>query len=98
MNLGGEDDYGDSRWYTSRFSADGTWVVFANSGRGWIPRNVLDLGEGEEGESDFIPAIRTWRTDIGGGFDFGSFGLYVAKAVTNGSEKPNFFLRLGRRF
>jgi hypothetical protein len=98
VNLGGDDDYGDSRWYTSRFNADGTWVVFANSGRGWIPGKARDIATGETDESNGFPPIHTWRTDIGGGFDFGSFGLYVAKAVTNGSEKPNFYLRLGRRF
>lgn len=98
VHLGGEDDYGDSRWYTSRLNADGSWVVFANSGRGWIPGKVNDLADGGANATDGIPSLHTWRTDIGGGFDFGSFGLYVAKAVTNGSEKPNFFLRLGRRF
>jgi hypothetical protein len=98
IHLFGEDDYGDTRWYTSRFNADGTWVVFVNSGRGWIPGIKSDLAEPAVETSGGIPPIETWRTDLGGGFDFGSFGIYVAKAVTNGGEKPNFFMRLGRRF
>ena len=99
IHLFGEDDYGDARWYTSRFNADGTWVIFANGGRGWIPGSTNEAGSTVEVESnDGIPPLGTWRTDIGGGFDFGAFGVYVAKAVTNGGEKPNFFVRLGRRF
>ena len=45
-----------------------------------------------------IPEIHSWRTDLGGGFDFGSFGIYVAEAVSQGALKPNVYLRLGHRF
>ena len=95
VHLFGDDDRGDERWYTSRFEADGMWVVFANSGRGW---NIDPEITGGTEVSKGIPPIGTWRTDIGGGFDFGGFGVYVAKAVTHGGEKANVYMRLGRRF
>jgi hypothetical protein len=94
VRLFGDHDHGDERWFTSRFNADGTWVVFANSGRGWL---VGSDRPGAYGSSQ-VPPIGTWRTDLGGGFDFGGFGVYVAKAVTNGGESANIFVRLGRRF
>lgn len=96
IHLFGDRDYGDSRWYTSRFNADGNWVLFANSGRGWSPRI-----QGSESEFDITsvsPAFSSWRTDVGGGFDFGTLGVYIAKAVTYGGESANVFVRLGRRF
>ena len=73
----------------------GQWVLFANSGRGWTvgPR----IGERQYGASDF-PDLSTFRTDLGAGVDFGILGLYVAKSVSDGSEKPNFLVRLRRRF
>lgn len=95
VSLFGDHDYGDERWYTSRFNADGTWVLFANSGRGW---NIGDEDALEFETNGGIPPLSTWRTDLGGGFDFGGFGIYVAKAVTNGGEPLNVFVRLGRRF
>ena len=95
VHLFGEDDRGDERWYASRFEADGTWVIFANSGRGW---NIDPEITGGTEVTSGIPPIGTWRTDLGGGFDFGGFGVYVAKAVTHGGEKANVYVRLGRRF
>ena len=78
-----------------RLHADGSWVVFANSGRGWL------VGEGDNGlhyGKASLPALNTWRTDIGGGLDFGSFGVYIAQSVSNTRLNPNVFVRLGRRF
>ena len=45
-----------------------------------------------------LPKVGSWRTDIGGGFDFGDFGIYVAEAVSQGGLQPNFYVRLGHRF
>jgi hypothetical protein len=45
-----------------------------------------------------VPDLRTWRTDLGGGFDFGDFGVYVAQAVSQRGLAPNVYVRLGRRF
>ena len=95
VNLfGREDHFGDRRYTTDRLSADGSWVVFANSGRGWLlgDRGDLRIGTGR------VPDTGTWRTDLGGGFDFGNVGVYVAQAVSESGLKPNVFIRLSRRF
>lgn len=101
FNLFGDDDDSDRRWRFGRRGADGTWVVFANSGRGWLvnrpttgsaPEDALFYGKTR------VPEIGTWRTDIGGGFDFGDFGVYVAQAVSQSGLSPNVYVRLGRRF
>lgn len=95
VNLfGSEDNLGDRRFVADRFSVDGTWVVFTNSGRGWLlgDRGTLGAGDGR------IPDTGTWRTDIGGGIDLGVIGLYVAQPVSEGGLKPQFFVRLRHRF
>jgi hypothetical protein len=105
INLFGDDsDYGDRRWGLGRVRADGAWVVFANSGRGWLidrpsPSSVpnADLGP-LVFDKNSVPGFDTWRTDIGGGFDFGDFGVYVAQAVSQGGLSPNVYVRLSRRF
>lgn len=93
--FGDRDWFGDRRRTTSHLSADGSWVVFANSGRGWL---VNGRNEALRYSADAIPALRTWRSDIGGGFDFGDFGVYVAQAVSQSGLKPNAYVRLGHRF
>jgi hypothetical protein len=78
-----------------RLRADGMWVVFMDSGRGWL------VGAGNDDlhyDKSAWPMLRTWRSDIGGGLDFGNFGVYVAQAVSNTELKANVFVRLGRRF
>jgi hypothetical protein len=109
INLFGNDDGDDDRrWRLGRDNADGTWVVFANSGRGWLmehpprftgPRSaeVISADPLRFGRNR-VPDLNTWRTDIGGGFDFGDFGVYVAQAVSQRGLKPNVYVRLGRRF
>jgi len=94
FSLFGKDDEGGG-WWNHRVRADGMWVVFMDSGRGWL------IGDGESalhyGISS-LPALDTWRTDVGAGLDFGSFGVYVAQSISDTNLKPNFFIRLGRRF
>ena len=105
INLFGDDsDYGDRRWGLGRVRADGAWVVFANTGRGWLidrpsPSSVPnpDLGP-LVFDKNSVPGFDTWRTDIGGGFDFGDFGVYIAQAVSQGGLSPNVYVRLSRRF
>jgi hypothetical protein len=94
--FGNNDELGDRRWVFSRVKADGAWVVFANSGRGWLvgPRDSDNLLS----PKGSVPDIRSWRTDLGGGFDFGTFGVYVAQAVSESRLSPNVYLRLSRRF
>ncbi len=107
INLFGDDKYGDSRWGFNGVRGDGTWVIFANSGRGWLVDNrVRPNGGGSGGTADpldalmykGIPSLNTWRTDVGGGFDFGDFGVYVAQAVSQSGLSPNVYVRLSRRF
>lgn len=107
INLFGNDDSGDRRWRFNGVRGDGTWVVFVNSGRGWLVDNRRspamtgpDVGATHADLLRFkgIPAPGTWRSDIGGGFDFGDFGVYTAQALSPGGLSPNVYLRLSRRF
>ncbi len=60
-----------------------TIVLFGNAGTGWI--QDIDDGPG------------ALDADIGAGIEFGSFGVYGAKALTEG-ESLKFLLRIHRRF
>ncbi|MEP6765368.1 MAG: hypothetical protein ABJB66_13705 [Gemmatimonadaceae bacterium] len=93
--FGSEEAEDRHRIFDHRLRADGTWVVFMNSGRGWL---IGDSGDGLHFPKASIPALRTFRSDVGGGLDFGSFGVYIAQAVSDTELKPNVFVRLGRRF
>jgi len=76
------------------FHRDGTWVVFADAGRGWL------VGTGTDTltyAKDRIPPFSTFRTDLGGGVDFGGVGFYLAKAMT-ANEPVRLFVRLRHRF
>ena len=105
------DRIGARRWSLSRVHADGTWMLFGNSGRGWLVGSpiarqaAVQAGAAAATPSDDlwypsvrIPLPRTWRTDIGGGLDFGTLGVFVAKAVSDWSQPANVYVRLGRRF
>ena len=105
FGLFGDEDEGDRRWQLGRGRADGTWVVFANSGRGWLVNRASGTRSAADVAADplrfgrnRVPDLGTWRTDIGGGFDFGDFGVYVAQAVSQSGLSPNVYVRLGRRF
>ncbi|HYW30670.1 MAG TPA: hypothetical protein VE869_04115 [Gemmatimonas sp.] len=100
VNLfGRDDDIGDRRYTTGRASADGNWVVFANSGRGWLLGDRGDLLEGDvRVATGRVPDVGTWRTDLGVGLDFGHLGVYVAQSVSESGLSPNVFVRLNRRF
>lgn len=84
-------------------STRGQWVVFADAGRGWLVRDrgVTPTSPPDDEllyESSRLPAFSSFRTDLGGGFDFGGFGVYVAKSLSDSSMPPNFFVRVRRRF
>lgn len=86
-------DRGDT-WWRPGFNTQGAWVLFADAGRGW---RTSGGGAGIE-YADGIPPLSTFRTSIGAGLDFGSLGIYFAKALSTGSEPMNVIVRLGRRF
>lgn len=74
---------------------DISWVLFADAGRGWL----VDHAEGRPGlNSNELPALSTFRTDIGIGLDVMGLGIYGAKALSAPSEPLNFFVRLRHRF
>ena len=91
-------DLGDWREDAGRYvgaHSDGSWVMFADAGRGWMvgqPSGTTTYPK------DVLPSTSTFRTDLGLGLDFGGLGLYAAKAVSAPTEAVNFFLRLHRRF
>lgn len=88
------DDDGELR-RKRLFEHDGSWVVFANAGRGWLvgePAGTLRYAR------DGFPALSTFRTDLGVGLDFDIFGVYAAKAVSHSGEPVNLFVRVRHRF
>jgi hypothetical protein len=83
------------RSHTNHFHRDGSWVIFADAGRGWLvgtPDSTLTYAR------DKLPALSTFRTDLGLGLDFGGLGFYVAKAISVTAEPARFFIRLRHRF
>lgn len=91
-------DIGDWREDAGRYigaRSEASWVMFFDAGRGWM----VGPPSGEAVyDSDELPSINTFRSDVGLGFDFGGIGIYAAKALSMPSEPVNFFLRLHRRF
>jgi hypothetical protein len=86
-------DWGDDRY--TRTGADGVWVFFLDAGRGW----ALESAPNQIGYGMYaIPPLSTFRSDLGVGLDFELFGLYAAKALSDGSEPVNFFMRIRHRF
>lgn len=96
VRLFDRDGFGDRRWMAGRGAADGAWVLFANTGRGWLSNDPSPSGV--PGLLVSTPKFGTWRSDVGGGLDFGTIGVYVAKAVSDASLPMNVYVRLGRRF
>ena len=94
MSLFGDWDF-DNSWRHGGWRHRAQWVVFADAGRGWLVGNRI--GEMQY-PTDRLPALSTFRTDIGVGFDAGLIGLYLAKSVSDSKEPPNFFVRVGKRF
>ncbi len=77
------------------FDRPGSWVLFADAGRGWL---VGTEAEGITYPSGSLPPLRSFRSDIGAGLDFGVIGFFLAKSTSDAKEPANFFLRLRHRF
>ncbi len=90
------DLFGNAQW--DDFIQAGTnaaWIVFVDVGRGWLVRSAAgDTGYPRGG----MPPLSTFRTDAGVGIDMRLIGFYVAKALSDAHEPPNFFVRLRHRF
>lgn len=82
-------------WWRLGFNRHAAWVVFADAGRGWM----VGAPDGSLTSSQrAIPSFSTFHTDIGVGVDFGSAGLYLAKATTTAREPVNVVFRVQHRF
>lgn len=88
------DDASDD-WWRPGFNGRMEWVVFADIGRGWL---VGPQDGGTSYPSGLFPPLSSYKSDAGVGIDFGGIGLYVAKALSDGSEHPRLLVRLARRF
>lgn len=90
------DPFGGFDWETDEwhFDNDPVWVLFADAGRGW---RVDADGRNRDG-SGLLPPLSSFRTDLGLGLDFGEFGIFIAKSVSDGDEPLNFLIRLRHRF
>jgi hypothetical protein len=87
--------FDDRGWRRSDWDGGAQWVLFADVGRGWL----VGAREGEMTyPKDAIPPLSTWRSDVGIGLSFDNVGFYIAKAVSDAKEPPNFFIRVKRRF
>ena len=89
------NDWGDDsgeRWEPFHVSGPDV-VLFADAGRAW------SVGDGPgQIPADRLPALSSFRTDIGVGLDLGPVGFYFAKSVGPVSVPLTFSVRLGRRF
>jgi hypothetical protein len=90
------DLLGKSEWDNlMQAGTNAAWIVFADAGRGWLVRRR----SGGSGYSAWVvPPLSTFRVDVGVGVDLRLIGFYVAKAVSDGDEPLNFFVRLRHRF
>jgi outer membrane protein assembly factor BamA len=94
MSLFGDWDFDDA-WHGGSWHHRAQWVVFSDAGRGWLVGDRLgDL----QYPKDKLPALSTFKTDIGIGFDAGLIGVFAAKSVSDSKEPPRFWVRVGRRF
>lgn len=91
------DLFGGMDWGSEdmHFRNDAVWVVFADAGRGWL---VGDAGDGMHFGESRLPPLSSFRTDMGAGLDFGQFGIFAVKAISDGDEPLNFLIRLRHRF
>ncbi|HEY3287080.1 MAG TPA: hypothetical protein VGJ96_08170 [Gemmatimonadaceae bacterium] len=81
-------------WWRPGFNRRAAWVLFADAGRGWT---VGTFGPTSYAKDD-VPPLSTFRADVGAGIDFGSFGVYLAKATSTASEPVNVIVRIQHRF
>ncbi len=84
----------NDEWWRPGLNGRGQWVLFADAGRGW----TVDGGAPEIRHDKGLPPLRTFRTSVGLGVDFGELGFYLAKSTSTAKEPVNFLVRVGRRF
>jgi two-component system nitrogen regulation response regulator NtrX len=79
------------------FPLDGSWVLFADAGRGWLvgaPDGAVTY------RASSLPPLSTYRTDAGIGVTLGPFGFYIAQPITPWTDNsgPRLVIRLQQRF
>jgi hypothetical protein len=72
-------------------------VVFVDAGRAWSVSRDGSVGP-DIIPADRLPALSTFKTDIGIGLDFGPLGFYLAKPLEHSDRSVTFTVRMGRRF
>ncbi len=72
-------------------------VVFADAGRAWAVARPGATGP-DIIPADRLPALSTYKTELGIGLDFGPLGFYLAKPLDQANRAVTFTLRMGRRF
>jgi hypothetical protein len=82
-------------WWGGIFQSPAAWVLFTDAGRGWlVGRDRI----GSQYPAGSVPSPSTFKTDAGAGIDFDVVALFVAKALSDWGEPPNFLIRLRHRF
>ena len=89
-------DAGDERYEPFHVSGPDL-VVFADAGRAWTVSRDGSAGP-DIIPADRLPALSTFKTDIGVGLDFGPLGFYLAKPLEHSDRSVTFTVRMGRRF
>jgi hypothetical protein len=77
------------------------WVAFADAGRGWLvgaPPAALAGADELWTSRGSLPALSSFRADVGVGLDLGVLGVFVAKSVSGPGQGPNLYIRLRDRF
>jgi len=88
-------NWDDDSWVRPHFTADGTWVVFLDAGRGWLVGNP---GPPMTYTSGGMPPLGSFRSDLGVGLDFDVLGIYLAKPLSSPQLPMRLFLSLQHRF
>ena len=86
---------GPDDWWRPGFNHRMNWVLFADAGRGWRVGTADNQTTFSKGA---LPPLGSFKVDLGLGLDFGGFGIYWSKAVSDASEPVRFILRLEHRF
>jgi len=88
-------DWDDDHYMRSH--SNGVWVFFADAGRGWLV-GTPTAGDSLTYPSGSMPALSSFKTDLGLGLDFDIVGVYVAKAMSSPKVPANVFVRIRHRF
>jgi Omp85 superfamily domain len=90
------DLFGGARLIQTDRSGYGGWVLFTDTGRGWLTKSRARLGPDA---IDAPSGLEALQTSVGAGLEIGQGGVYVAKAVGAPSSRGvQVFVRLVRRY